>query len=240
MFDLETAFNEAINNAVSSVHAKFVVEMDLLKEQNKELKMDIAQLKTDNIQLIATVNDISSELYKANKSVVPRIDAQVSSIPSVSHINAKSSSFADKLNSAPPAVIIKPTKAQAATTTDKHIRSSLSNNSKFISNGMKHGKNRKVIINCAGASDTENIMSEAVIKLGKEYNISIAKLKLPRVKITNLRDSLPKEQIYECLLKQNACISTTSDLKVLHVAEVNSSRYTAYIEVNGSCFKSIM
>ena len=60
----------------------------------------------------------------------------------------------------------------------------------------------------------------------------------------NIHENLSKEQIYDCLIRQNSVLPANSSLEVVHVArsrsDGNGSAYTAYIETNGSCFAKLL
>ena len=128
--------------------------------------------------------------------------------------------------------------------TDSHIRNTIKDCSKFKVTGLKHGNDGTVIIKCADIVGTEGSLNEATQLLGNDYTVSRPKRKLPRLKIINIHERLTKEQIYECIIKQNPCINDQSELKVLHISEHKSTSdvtiHTAYIEVKGSCFKEIV
>ena len=209
---------------------------------------------TDNISGVAVTLSNSDLPDNVSASpVMPHVPANLATNTNTGLTNMSSDSnrsttsteysYAARTKTTKHAVIITPVNIQNASITDRDLRSKVKGSDYNITR-MKYANNGAVVINCSDANCSETLASNAAQSLGVLYRVTTPKLKLPRIKIVSIKDKLSKEEIHDCLIKQNAVINENVELKVLHVDTITNSsgpqKFTAYIEVNGSCFKDIM
>ena len=215
-----------IVGADANLVEKLLVENELLRKLITEMT-DKNSLLKEHVDLLKNkITDLTQTLDKAAKD----------------NETVNNNSYARAVKKPEPVVLITPIASQSAEDTARHIRNTISATG-FNLGGIKHGNNGNIIIKYRDENTKIKLKEVASKQLGGAYNVGEYKYKYPKIKIVNLKDKLTKEEVHECLIKQNACINENSALKVLHIAENsrgNFPTFTVYIETNGSTFESIL
>lgn len=140
-----------------------------------------------------------------------------------------------------PAVVIKPKSKQSSTKTLEEISQKI-NKCDLNVCGTRSARDGAIVLRCQNSAETLKAKQIVGEKLGNDYEITLPKLKSPRVRINNIAPEIPKEQIVDELKKHNEQIANF-ELKLITVIprKVRSTETNeAVLEVNSDTFNRLI
>jgi hypothetical protein len=146
-----------------------------------------------------------------------------------------------KQSNVKPAVVIKPKNKQQAS---KKTREEICNKvDKSLVNvcGTRNARKGGVVLRCESAGETEKVKQLFENKMGDEYDIVLPKVRLPRLRITNIDVDIPKDDILMELKKYNSQMEQMN-LKLITVIgrKHHDNEYNDIIvEMNGNAYNKL-
>lgn len=137
--------------------------------------------------------------------------------------------------------MIKPKTKQQCAKTLEDITKNVSKSSVDVC-GTREIRDGGVVLRCQNASETMKVKQLIQEKLGDAYEIVLPKVKLPRVRVTNIDPSIPNDDILTELKKHNAPINNME----LRLIAVIGRKYRSYtyndivIEVKSESYQQLM
>lgn len=202
----------------------------------------------DNIK----VTDILREITQLRETVqvcVDKLNSQEEVIAKLSQktdnivVHAETadtkSSYAEKLKTkrSEPVVVIKPKNQQTCLQTKEEVKGKLDPVQLSVK-GIRNITRGGIVVECKNEEDIENIRTEAVKKLGSDYEIKVPVKKNPKVKISGLSERLSDQELIKKMIAQNEFINEESKIKIVYVS--NPSRrfntYSVIAEVDSTTF----
>lgn len=220
-----------------------VVDMDL-GEQMKDITKMLLKLDLFNQQQIVakqqeneTISSIANNL-KALEVKVTKLEAGT-----ISQTSKQTHTYANavKRNAVKPSVVVMPkNKQQQAKKTFDDITMNV--NSAMDVCGTRKIRDGGVVLRCNNTQDTMKIKQIVNDKLGDDYEVVLPKVKLPRLRITNIDPDLQDDDILAELIHHNPSL----EFMELKLVSAFKRKYRdnefkdIVIEVNGATFKQLM
>lgn len=142
-----------------------------------------------------------------------------------------------------PAIVIKPNNFQTGLNTKKEIQQKISPKTLNISiNSVKTTANGTLTVKCNSEEDAKKFIDETHNQgLNNKYNIRLAQMKKPKVKIiTSSNTEMPLEEIEASLRKQNKIIKDEDHLEVTFKKTLPNGKTTIFAECSGKLFQQLM
>lgn len=197
-------------------------------------------LETENkLKTIITENsEIKNEL-----SLIKSIcEKQNNELNQLREIKQTKSSYADQVKSN--VVIVKPIDDNQSSSKTKEIFKEKVNPIENKVSGIRKAAKGSIIIECTNKQQSEKLKSSVAESLGEKYKVEIPKKRYPKFRLCGMSDKLTEEQIINYLIKQNECLKSESELKVIKTTEridkFKNKNYQAIIETNPESFQRIM
>lgn len=147
----------------------------------------------------------------------------------------------EKINTIPnniPKIIIRPKNVQTSIDTKKDINKSINPAELKISiENIRTTNNGGMFIKCQSKQQVDLLMKTAQDKLRNKYDISISKMRKPRIKITNYTENMTMEEIGKALYDQN---NITGEIKVTYIKKNKKGDKTIYCECSSASFKNLI
>lgn len=186
-------------------------------------------------------NDTISAIAKNIKA----LEAKVSKLESGNEVRSsqQTHTYANvvKRNNINPAVVVKPkNKQQQAKKTFDDITTNVQSAMDVV--GTRKMKDGGIVLRCNNTKDTMKVKQIVNEKLGDDYEVVVPKVKLPRLRITNIDPDLPNEDILTELTHHNPPIEFM-EIKTITVInrKFRDNEYKDMIvEVNGASFKQLI
>lgn len=154
-----------------------------------------------------------------------------------------SATFANvlKRNTVKPTVVIKPKTNQQSKKTLEDISSNVDDSSLDVC-GTRKIKGGGVVLRCNSTKDTMKVKQMVNDKLGDNYEVVLPKIKLPRLRITNIDPELEKESILDELKNHNQQLQYMEMRLVAVIGRKfkDNEFNDIVIEVNGTVHKQLM
>lgn len=157
----------------------------------------------------------------------------------------KIDSYAEKLKlkKHEPVIIIKPkNQEQKSSDTKREIKKSIDPTDLEIS-GLRTLSKGSVVIECKNKETISKIKEKAQDKLGDDYEVTVPKKRMPKIKIVGLSERLAPEIIEEKIKCQNNYLESENvSIKVTYVRENKKGRgsFTAIAEVSANAYRLLM
>lgn len=198
----------------------------------------------DKLELISCKEELIDNL----KSRIVVLEEKINTSPppmvhnNISYSNATKGSRASadqRVNF--PNLIIRPKKQQDVQTTNSDIKQKIDPAGlKIAIKGTRYTSSGNVIVKCNNTRDLEILKREAESKL-KDYEISMTKMRKPRIKIVGYEGDLRKEEIEKCLRQQNDCVDEKDELKVTFIRNRKQNKPSIiYGECSSQLFHKFM
>ncbi|KAG5860975.1 hypothetical protein JTB14_026213 [Gonioctena quinquepunctata] len=121
-----------------------------------------------------------------------------------------------------PKVIIRPKNVQTSVDTKIDIDKSINPAELKISiENIKTTNNGGLFIKCQSRQQVDLLMKSAQEKLQNKYDISISKMRKPRIKITNFNKDMTMEEIDKSLHDQN---NINGDIKITYIKKQKETK----------------
>lgn len=138
-------------------------------------------------------------------------------------------------------VIVQPKEGQNLQETRETLQKEIS--PKEIAVGIskvKSLKNGGVAISCNNKEEISKLKTEVENKLGNRYKVTIPDLLRPRIKIVGMSELLDKDELIDCIIKQNKNINILKDdFQVICIKQMKK-RFMAIVELNSEAYGQIM
>lgn len=155
-------------------------------------------------------------------------------------------SYADKVKSSEPVLVIKPKdESQKSVTTREEVKELIDPTDIEIS-GLKTISNGGIAIECKNKEAISKLKAEASSKMGERYNINEPRKRNPRIKIVGMREQRNAEDIKNKMMAQNKYLQHENcKINVVHVAKMKSvknkgDKFFAYAEVDARSYRSLL
>lgn len=136
-----------------------------------------------------------------------------------------------------PKIIIKPKQQQEATRTTKDLKCINPADIKVGIQNIRTSNSGTVIIKCPTKKDIDTLCEAMNEKLQDKYDISITKMRKPRIKIPNFNQNMSKEEIEKSIYEQN---KIRDGIQVTYVGVNKKGTKTIYCECESSSFEAVM
>lgn len=199
-------------------------------------KMDMCMQQQITSNLPSSIERKLNELDKkitANKVVASGNTANSSAKPAYANIV--------KNGTVKPAIVIKPKLKQTSTKTFEEITKKIDKNDLNVC-GTRSARDGGVVLRCVNSTETLKAKQMVNEKLGPNYEVIVPKMKLPRIRITNITSDIPKESIVDELKKQNELIKNMNiNLITIIPRKIRSNESKdAIVEVNSESYNKLM
>lgn len=199
-----------------------MLKMDLLLQEKK--------LSDNNL-----LTQMNGQLKKIDENIKNSNNINVSSGLG-NNASKRSFTNAVKRSTVNPAVVIKPKQQQSCAKTLDELKSNL-NNDEIKVCGTRNARNGGVVIRCDNANETVKVQQMIGAKLGNDYEIVMPKVKMPRIRITNINEDIRKEDILAQLKQHNAVLKDV-ELKLITLIARRGHNHYAYndavVELNSN------
>lgn len=183
-------------------------QMEEIKTEIKSLMTEIKSLKNDTDQ------------YKT-KGLENNLYAQVLKSGSGKHNEENKGSL--------PSLIIKPKQKQKSEKTKNDLRNQIQPSQLKIGiKNMRETKQGGMVIKCSEKEDIKLLKRAAEDCLGKDYNIELPKLNLPKIKIVGYSGDKSLEELEDIIKQQNKWIEHEDKLKINYIRK-NKGKHTSTI-----------
>lgn len=215
---------------------------DKIKEIAKMLyKLDLHN--QNQVAIKQTENETMSNVISHLKALEDKVDKLESG--SAKHLSNETQTHtyanAVKRSNVKPAVVIKPKNKQQSKKTLEDISTKV-NVSALDVCGTRKMRDGGVVLRCNNTTDTMKIKQMVNEKLGDSYEVVLPKIKMPRLRITNIDPELEKDDILDKLKHHNQSIQCM-DIQIIAVIG-RKYRDNVYndivVEVNGAAYKQLM
>lgn len=146
-----------------------------------------------------------------------------------------------KQSNVKPAVVIKPkNKQQASKKTREEICNKVDKSQVNVC-GTRNAREGGVVLRCENADETKKVQQLFENEMGDEYDVVMPKVRLPRMRITNIDADIPKDDILLELKKYNSQIEQMN-MKLITVIDrkYSENEYKEIIvEINGKGYKQL-
>lgn len=214
--------------------------LDKLKEISK-LMYKLDAYNQNQIVEKQKENETITSLIKQVKSLEDKVSKLESgNVKQMVNANQQNTNVV-KRNNVKPAVVIMPKNKQLSAVTFADITKNVSKSSVDVC-GTREIKDGGVVLRCKTSTETMKVKQLVHEKLGDAYEIVLPKIKLPRVRITNIDQDIQKEEIVTELKKHNPSINDM-DIRVIAVIARNYRSHSyndIVVEVNGDAYKQLM
>lgn len=225
--DMTTSMDKMITEATEKVVDKVLKK---ISEEIKELmECKIGQIKE---QLNTVTDSLLSEVVKEVRD--NKIEHQPSKV---------SETYADKLRKANnQTLVIRPKvgQVQGRAKTSEIVKKAVDPTELGIGvTKVKGVKDGGLVVCLEDNNDREKLKIEVEKKLGQQYDIKEVQKWKPRVKVVGIYENLSKDEMKECIMKQNSFVQNESDVEVIIVKKVKN-KFMAILEVSADTFRKIM
>lgn len=215
-------YNGTSNNLFSVEH--FEILKTIINETNVNIKMLIEENKIIRTEL--------KELKESRDNKSRKTDDKV-------HV-----SYADKVKSSGPIVLITPVNAnQKCEETKKDIKDKVNPEGNQVT-GIRRAAKGAIAIECKDDKSSEKLKNDAAKNLGNEYKVLVPKRRRPKIKICGLSEKLSDDEILDCLIKQNEILKSDDEIKIVKTIERKKTHfdatYDSIIETTPTGFKKII
>lgn len=217
----------------------FVIEkLDLLKNFAISSEKNMKLLMQENLKIKSELDVIIAFTKKQTEVIKIQSDE-------INKLREKpKSTYAEKLKSNGPVVLIKPKDInQKSETTKKEVKDKINPIDNRI-NSIRTAAKGAIIVECRDVKASEQLKSSAVQKLGINYDVDLPKKRKPKFKICGMSDKLTDDEILNFIIKQNEYLKASDDLKVLKTFEridsYKNKTYQAILETGSTAYKKIM
>lgn len=204
-----------------------------------------------HLEVMRKIDNIEKSLNANGKKVIDEIAKVVeegkneSEASWVEVLNKKKTKSLKKND---PVVVITPKdKDQNRATTKKLVKSTI-DTSNIIVRGISHASNNGIVIRCESDKEREMIITEAVEKLGENYEVKKPKMRLPRFKILKVNEPDEDDDKFINDLKRRNSIIADDKCKFNVIkreqvrirGKIVDDQFNMVIETDGETFKKIM
>lgn len=142
--------------------------------------------------------------------------------------NAVKTTYAEKLKSSGPVVLITPRdKSQNSDQTKEFIKNKIDPITNKI-NGIRKAAKGAVVVECKDTEAIRKFQSDAQTNLGTSYQVELPKRRKPKLRISGFSDQMSEEKLIECLIKQNEILKNDDSIKVLNMKEIKNKKFKQY------------
>jgi hypothetical protein len=159
-------------------------------------------------------------------------------------VEERKETYADKVKLVKnePAILIKP---KSDNKSGKETREDVQKRidpSKIPVKGIRNVAKGSVVLECKNKESTEQVRKEVFEKLGNEYDISVAELRKPEIKIIGAFERPEISEVIGKLKRQNECISESAQIEVLKIDECKYKKnsHNIILKVDPQTFNNIM
>lgn len=139
-------------------------------------------------------------------------------------------------------IIIKPKTVQNADATKKDIKQKINPNLIRVGiSAFKTTYNGSVILKTNSTSENNQFLQEANTKLADSYDISVTKLRNPRLFINGLDKKYEDEELHKELNDVNYFVTEQDKMKILYSKQNKTTKkWMVSVEVSGNTFKKLV
>lgn len=166
---------------------KLLYKLDLFNQEQKTMPTANKQIKS----IEATLNELNNKMKANSQSTDANVRSQTPSYAEIA-----------KRPAVKPTVVIKPKTKQNSATTLKDIENNV-NKTEVKVYSTRNTREGGIVLRCENANETMKVKQIINDKLGGNYEVVLPKVKCPRLRITNIDESIPKESIIDELKKHN-------------------------------------
>lgn len=186
-------------------------------------------------------NEIIASLVKQVKSLEDKVSKLESgNVKQIIDVNQQNSNVI-KRNNVKPAVVVMPKNKQLSSKTYADITKNVSKSSVNVC-GTREIKDGGVVLRCKTSHETMKVKQLVHEKLGDAYEVILPKIKMPRVRITNIDKDIQNDEIVTELKKHNASINNMDIRLITFISRTyrSHSYNDIVIEVDGDAYKKLM
>lgn len=211
--------------------------MAIIVNENKNISKELSSIKSVSESILKLLQKFDAPLPTVTRESTencPMIVPAADSFPAL----PTTLSFSDVIKKSENVIVIKPMdSSQNNKVTMSEIRRKISPSKKHIVK-VKNAANGGVIIECATKEDIDNLKSDAELKLGEAYKVSVPEKRLPKLRVFGISDKMSTDEIKKRLTEQNPEVfRNDSVLNIYSVtAAVNSDRYWFKLECDPTTF----
>lgn len=175
---------------------------------------------------------VLSELLKVNEKISSANNKELCS-------PGTSMSYANVLKGE--AIVIKPKSKQESSKTKEIVTQKLNPCTMEIGiTQLKEVKDGGILIKCKTKEEIRKLKDEAERSLGNHFQVSIPEKKKPCVKVVDFEENISKEELKDCITKQNEYLRGENvEIKVLVIKKM-VKRYMAILECDPATHEKIL
>jgi hypothetical protein len=185
--------------------------------------------------------DAMASMTRQLKSLESKMNALETKTNNNGPTEKTSYASAVKQSNVKPAVVIKPkNKLQASKKTREEICNKVDKSQVKVC-GTHNAREGGVVLRCENAGETEKVKQLFENTMGDEYDVVLPKVRLPRLRVTNIDADIPKDDILNELKKHNSEMEQMN-VKLITVIgrKHHDNEYNdIIIEINGSGYKKL-
>lgn len=193
---------------------ELLAKTPLMLKQMEEIKTEIKSLMTE-------IKSLKNDTDRYNtKGLENNLYAQV--------LRNRSEKYEENKGGLP-SLIIKPKQKQKSEKTKKDLRNQIQPSQLKIGiKNMRETKQGGMVIKCSEKEDIKLLKQAAEDCLGKDYDIELPKLNLPKIKIVGYSGDKSPEELEDIIKQQNKWIEHKDKLKINYIRK-NRGKHTSTI-----------
>lgn len=201
----------------------------------KNIEQEISRVLETKLDCLSNLTDSLEEVKKEVSAIKTEVGGSKQVI--------EGKSYADKLKTRDSqTLVIRPKNKnnQDGTKTKKEVKTVVDPCELGIGiKGLKGIRDGGIAVSCENDDDRQLLKNEVEKKLGEQYEVKEVSKWKPKLQVIGIEEDLSKEDLKECIVKQNSYINSDCDLDVKVIRKWRTG-FMAILEVGANIFENIL